>query len=66
MLNCQLTEQEYAQLITTLEGAKQSISQLRVDKARLEQDVVELKQQVEKWENRYVGLVHRFGANIED
>lgn len=62
----ELTDDQYDTLISVLNEAKQSISQLRVDKARLEQDVVELKQQVEKWENRYVGLVHRFGANIED
>ncbi len=66
MMYCKFTETEYAELISTLNGAKQSISQLKADKARLEQDVVELKQQVDKWENRYVGLVHRFGASIED
>ena len=66
MMYCKFTETEYAELISTLNGAKQSISQLKADKARLEQDVVELKQQVEKWENRYVSLVHRFGASIED
>ena len=62
----ELTDDQYDTLISVLNEAKQTIASLRVDKARLEQDVVELKQQVEKWENRYVGLVRRLGVIIED
>jgi len=61
-----LTDDQYDTLISVLNEAKQTIASLREDKARLEQNIVELKQQVEKWENRYVSLVHRFGASIED
>ena len=66
MMYFELTDDQYDTLISVLNEAKQTIASLREDKARLEQNIVELKQQAEKWENRYVGLVHRFGANIED
>lgn len=62
----ELTDDQYDTLISVLNEAKQTIASLREDKARLEQNIVELKQQAEKWENRYVGLVRRLGVIIED
>lgn len=60
------TETECAELISTLNGAKQSISSLREDKARLEKDVEYLKEQLERWQSRYVNLVSQRENPLED